>query len=264
MTKKIKFKFWLLCLLAATPRAGFSVSPKVLSAAAEIVGISYVTGIGMSWIFGAYPRSMDEVPYNAEEQEIMADLEAELKDFPEDADLNYQFGVMQTKHNFIDEAEVHLEKAKDLEPDNALYKVWYASNAAKQAGASWDFTWGLLKLYNLGVATDAINEAVVADPENWEVRLVRLKTFTSVGFSDLLEDTEKDVNWYLQHEKEDPDFLLAAVKQQFYIGISDFYVTKDSTPANLTMAKEYLQKAKTVATVSPSTQSSIDSIESKF
>lgn len=134
----------------------------------------------MAWAMGAHPKNFPELPYSQEEMQVVAEMENSLKESPDDASVLTRYGMFLSQHNRLDEAQKHLEQAIKT-GGGSLAAVWHGSNRLKQARAAVDVTFGMYKLWQVSQGEKEINQAVGKEPDNIEVRVVRLHTFAAIG-----------------------------------------------------------------------------------
>ena len=109
---------------------------------------------------------------------------------------------------------------------------------------------GLIKLYRLHNACDQLNQAVAADPESFEVRMVRLATFAPTNFANCsLEQAFEDEQWFLNFFAQHGPSLPDEVKMQFYVTASKAHANAD----NKQKSAEYLAQFKVLAQGQPLT-----------
>ncbi len=209
--------------------------------------ISFVIGNVVAWSMGAYPKSFDVQPYTPDESETISDLTEEINENPNEPDVRAELGTLYFQHNDLDKAEDLLREVVELNPSDAEALAIYSANEAKQSGAMWDFTWGIMKLNRLGNAVDGLDRAVDIDPDNFTVRLFRMNTLVGLenregSFYRIFEDEQ----WFKKQNETDPDFFPVSVKLEFYNVLAEAYETKEQLEgdngqqgASLKQAKAY-------------------------
>ncbi len=207
---------------------------------------SFIIGNVVAWSMGAYPHDFPKQSYSIQEMEVKNDLTSEIKENPDDADVRVELGQLYFHHNDLNKAETLLEQAVKLEPGNAEALAIYSANEAKQAGAMWDFTWGLMKLNRMSDVVEGLNKAVELEPDNFTVRLYRMNTL--VGFRDKKDNFHRifeDEEWFLKKADSSPDYFPEEVKRAFYKVLSEAYlvaVDLDDSPEQKNL---HQQKAET-------------------
>lgn len=178
---------------------------------------SFIIGNIVAWSMGAYPQSFPEKAYSAEEQAIEDDLKQEMAAYPDDMAVKTELGQLYFQHNKLDQASAMLGEVVDQSPRNAEALAIYSANEAKQAGAMWDFTWGIAKLNRMDQVIEGLNKAVALDPENATVRLYRMNTL--VAFRDRRHHLFKvfeDEAWFQEKIQAEPDHFPEEMKRHFY------------------------------------------------
>ncbi len=211
--------------------------------------ISFVIGNAVAWSMGAYPREYPLKPYTNEDLVIINGLHEEIDEYPDEADIKTDLGELYFVHNDLDKAEAILGKAKLEDNNNAETLAIWSANEAKQAGAMWDFTWGLWKLNRLGKAVKGLNQAVRLDPESLNVRMYRTNTILGMKQEGSFFHIFEDEQWFLNHLETDRNYFSEDIKQQFYtiFGYAylyrfDFSSDNDEQNQSLEKAEIYLQK----------------------
>lgn len=188
---------------------------------------SFLIGNVVAWFSGAAPIEFKEIAFNENQSEQFSFLSNELKSAPQDVDLLIELGQLLSNHNRIDEADAILSKAVLLAPENPLAKAIHASNEGKQAGAMFDPLMGLYKLAKLKAAMTDLNEAALAAPNDFNVRLVRLLTFAFVGeISGHYETVFEDESWFTEIFSNDMS-VPSQVKQLVYVAMAHIYRNED-------------------------------------
>lgn len=191
---------------------------------AAILLSSFIIGNAVAWAMGAYPHDFPRQPFSREETEQIADLTAEARDNPGEASVKVELGRLYFHHNELDQAETQLDQAVNLEPANAEALAIFYANEAKQAGAMWDFTWGLFKLNRMEKVVNGLNQAVAMEPGNFTVRLYRMNTL--VGFREKKGNFHKifeDEAWFLGRIAASPSIFPEEVKRAFYQVLAEAY-----------------------------------------
>ncbi|BBM03082.1 hypothetical protein [Microbulbifer sp. GL-2] len=204
----------------------------------------------VAWFSGAAPIDFKKVAYSQSETEQLNFLKAELQQDQSDTELMLQLGQLYSYHNEIEQADDLLGTAFQEDPDNMLVKAAYFSNEGKMAGAMFDPAMGIYKLYRLRHAMSQVDEAAVQASSDFNVRLVRLLTFSFVGeISGHFDRVFEDEEWFNTLIDEDPKALPAEIRQLVYLALANAYRIKglgeDSTELNI--ASDYYQKAKNLA-----------------
>ena len=205
---------------------------------------SFIIGNAIAWAMGAYPNSFPLQPYSPDEVQAVQELETEIKENPGEADIKTELGEIYFRHNDLDRAEQLLSTAVEESPESGMSLVVLSANKAKQAGAMWDFTWGIRKLSLLGEAVDGLNKAVEIEPEDFAVRLYRMNTLVSLknrkgSFFRIFEDE----NWFLEQERNKPEFFPKAVKFEFYTVLAKAYMVRRDLVDQDEQKLEYSGKA---------------------
>ena len=163
---------------------------------------------------GAYPRNFPELPYSQEEIQVVAEMENSLKESPDDAGVLTRYGMLLSQHNKLDEAQKHLERAIKV-GGGSLAGAWHGANRLKQAGAAVDITLGMYKLWQVSEGEEEINQAVSKEPDNVEVRIVRLHTFAAIGsrvstFNKLCGEEKNLTTWLTDESLKSPAAMALA------------------------------------------------------
>jgi tetratricopeptide (TPR) repeat protein len=211
---------------------------------------SFVIGNIIAWSMGAYPRSVEKVPYSNDDLHTISDLKAEIKEYPEESEIKKELGEIYFFHNDLDKAEDVLYQAVDEDNQNAEALAVWSANEAKQASAMWDFTWGIWKLSRLSDSIDGLNKAVTMDPENLNVRLYRLNTFEGLeNRNDSLRYALDDEQWFLEKMNTTDSYFPQDVQLEFFDVLTKIYLLKSDLAENdtekstrLTQAKTYLKQ----------------------
>ncbi len=206
-----------------------------------LLSINLLIGNVIAWFMGAAPIDFKRVPYSQQEQQFITELKAELVKTPNDSTLQTQLGSLYSLHNQIDAAEQLLTSAFTSEQD-ALTLAWLSGNQAKQAGAMFDPLMGLSKLYRLYSACGEMNRAVTMEPDNFEIRMVRLATFASTNLLNCSLDTAFiDEAWYKQYFNNQGIYAPLELKLQFKLTMSIAYANAGGKE-NQEMAADYLSQ----------------------
>jgi len=188
---------------------------------------SFLIGNVVAWFTGAAPIEFKEIAFNEQQSQQYAFLSNELKSAPNDIDLLIELGQLLSNHNRIDEANTLLTQAVALAPNNPLANAIYASNRGKQAGAMFDPLMGLYKLGKLKAAMSDLNDAALAAPNDFNVRLVRLLTFAFVGeIGGHYETVFDDESWFTGIFSNDVS-VPSQVKQLVYVAMAHVYRNAD-------------------------------------
>ena len=193
-----------------------------------IVVVSLVVGNLVSFMFGAYPKSYDEIPLDNEEKEVVEEMKELIQSSVGSSgleEINVSLGEIYTQHNYFDEGKEYLESALTENPNNPIGLAWLGVNEAKQASQMFDwYSMGAHKIHLVGVAIDKINRSVEIAPKNIILRIIRLSTFSSIGFSKLKDKVNTDLEFLLSASKEEENspnllksFYSAIIRGQFYL-----------------------------------------------
>jgi hypothetical protein len=210
---------------------------------------SFVIGNIVAWSMGAYPRSLEKVPYSNDDLQTISDLEAEIIDYPDESEIKKELGEIYFFHNDLDKAEDVLYHAVVEDDQNAEALAVWSANEAKQAGAMWDFTWGIWKLSRLSDSIDGLNKAVTMDPENLTVRLFRLNTFEGLeNRNDSLRYALDDEQWFVEKMNVADVYFPQDVQLEFFDVLTKIHLLKSDLAENdaekstsLNQAKSYLK-----------------------
>jgi len=206
--------------------------------------ISFVIGNVVAWSMGAYPIEITAIPYSEEDLSLISELQEEIRSNPDEVEIKTDLGELYFVHNDLDKVDKLLKPVisqKETDP-NAL-AIWSA-NEAKQAGAMWDFTWGIWKLNRLANAEEGLNRAVNLDPENLNIRMYRIHTFLGIKRDSSFYTIFEDEQWFLNHLEIESDYFLQGLKQQFYAVFSKAYTSRQALSNNIADQKSSLRKAK--------------------
>ncbi|WP_020415024.1 hypothetical protein [Microbulbifer variabilis] len=203
----------------------------------------------VAWFSGAAPIDFKKVAYSKSETEQLQFLKAELEQDQSDTELMLQLGQLYSYHNEIDRADELLSLAYQKDPDNMLVKAAYFSNDGKLAGAMFDPVMGIYKLYRLRNAMSQVDAAAVQANSDFNVRLVRLLTFSFVGeISGHFDRVFEDEVWFNAVIDEDPAALPAEVRQLVYLALANAYWVKGQEDSSeFSIASDYFQKAESLA-----------------
>ena len=131
------------------------------------------------------------------------------------------------------------QKAQQSDSADPLVSAWLNSNRAKMAGAMFDPLMGLVKTYRLNEACGNINQAVAAEPENFEIRMIRLATFAPTDFvSCSLEQAFEDEQWFKSFFAQSGKNAPTELKMQFSLTMTKAYANAD----NIQQAQAYLRE----------------------
>lgn len=213
------------------------------------LAISFLIGNAVAWSMGAYPRDYSLKPYSEEDLTLIDELKEEIRTNPDEVDIKTDLGALYFTHNDLDKAEEILTQARQEDDSNAEALAIWSANEAKQAGAMWDFTWGIWKLNRLEDAANGLKQAVRLDPENLNVRMYRTHTILGMKRESSLSQIFEDEQWFLNHIKTDRNYFSEDIKQQLYAAFGgaylhhfDFSSDKREQSESLTKAEIYLQK----------------------
>ena len=196
---------------------------KVLS----FVLTSFIIGNVVAWFMGAAPIDFPKQAYNKQDQINLSALKQTLKSEPDDLDILVELGSQYSLHNDIELAAGYLEQAVRLAPTDALAMAWYNANRAKEAGAMFDPSMGIYKLYKLNSALTGISQAVSDAPNDLSVRLIRLATFANIGeINPLFDQVFDDEVWFKDLLKRQGQYLPDEMKSQFYLSMAQAYLMK--------------------------------------
>ncbi|KGJ93901.1 hypothetical protein [Colwellia psychrerythraea] len=206
-----------------------------------ILSINLLIGNVIAWFMGAAPIDFKMVPYSQQEQNLITEINTELRLNPNDSTLQTQLGAMYSLHNQIDDAEKLLTSAFTSDQD-ALTLAWLSGNQAKQAGAMFDPLMGLSKLYRLYSACGEMNQAITMQPNNFEIRMVRLATFASTNLLNCSLDTAFiDEAWFKQYFDNQGANAPLELKLQFELTMSIAYANAGGRE-NQQMAAHYMSQ----------------------
>lgn len=230
-TMRVLSLFCSLTIVGQLAFAQFKMSDsRMESDESKVIGtllISFVVGNIVAWSMGAYPQEFKLKPYSAGEAETIRDLEMEMSENPDEPEIKTELGTLYFQHNDLDKAEVILERAVEQSPDDGELLAIYSANEAKQAGAMWDFSWGILKLNRLGNAVDGLNRAIELAPDNFMVRLYRMNTLIGLknrkgSFSRIFEDEQ----WFQSRVEQDPELFPDGVRLYFYKVLAEAWTVR--------------------------------------
>jgi hypothetical protein len=204
-----------------------------------IVSMNLLIGNVVAWFLGAAPMEFKQVSYSHQEQQLVNELEAELAHNKNDSAVQGQLGAIYSLHNHLDEAQ-HLLEASIASEQNPLTLAWLSGTRAKQAGAMFDPLMGLRKLYLLHSACANMNDAVAMDPDNFEVRIVRLATFAPTNLLTCSLDTAfEDETWFKQYFATQGAAAPKELKLQFMLTMSIAYANAGGSD-NQQKAEQYM------------------------
>ncbi|NQU64834.1 MAG: hypothetical protein HQ517_11225 [SAR324 cluster bacterium] len=210
---------------------------------AATLAISFLIGNVVAWSMGAYPRDYTLKPYSEEDLTLLNELKEEIRIHPEEADIKTDLGSLYFTHNDLDRAEAILTQAKQEDNSNAEALAIWSANEAKQAGAMWDFTWGIWKLNRLKNAVNGLKQAVRLDSENLNVRMYRTHTILGIKGKSSLFHIFEDEQWFLNHLEEDRNYFSEDIKQQLYAAFGSAYLYRLDFSADKSEQRESLAKA---------------------
>ncbi|WDE02317.1 hypothetical protein [Thalassomonas actiniarum] len=187
-----------------------------------LLSINLLIGNVVAWFMGAAPIDFEPVPYSQQEQELITELKSELAQSGDDIALQTQLGSLYSLHNHLNDAEPLLESAASGQDATAL--AWLSGTRAKQAGAMFDPLMGLRKLYLLHSACSDMDRAVAMEPENFEIRMVRLATYSPTAVMNCsLETAFSDEAWFKQYFQRQGAMAPLELKLQFNLTMSIAY-----------------------------------------
>ncbi|WDE09100.1 hypothetical protein SG34_030490 [Thalassomonas viridans] len=187
------------------------------------LSLNLLIGNVVAWFMGAAPIEFKPVPYSQQEQALISELKAELAENADDPALQTQLGSLYSLHNQLDDAG-QLLTAASASGDDATALAWLSGTRAKQAGAMFDPLMGLRKLYLLRSACSDMDRAVAMDPENFEVRMVRLATYAPTAVMNCsLETAFTDEAWFKQYFAAQGALAPLELKLQFNLTMSIAY-----------------------------------------
>lgn len=204
-----------------------------------ILSMNLLIGNIIAWFMGAAPIDFEPVPYSQQELELITELKTELAQNVNDSTLQTQLGSLYSLHNHLENAGLLLAAASASEQD-ATALAWLSGTRAKQAGAMFDPLMGLWKLYRLYSACSEMDRAVTMDPENFEIRMVRLATFAPTAVLNCSLDTAfTDEVWFKQYFEGQGALAPLELKLQFKLTMSIAY-TKAGGSDNQEKATRYM------------------------
>ena len=210
------------------------------------VGLNLLIGNTVAWFMGAAPIDFAPVKYSNQEQALISQLNSAIADGQDSTD-QMQLGSIYSLHNQLDEAEQLLQQAYQQQA-TPITQAWLNATKAKQAGAMFDPLMGLVKLYRLRHACEQITAAVTADPQSFEVRMIRLATFAPTNFANCsLEYAFEDEQWFLNFFAQYGDTIPDEVKMQFYVTASKAHANADDKQKSA----QYLEQFKLLAAQKP-------------
>lgn len=219
----------------------------------SIVALNLLIGNLIAWFMGAAPIDFPLVEYSPQEQQLITGLSLELADPADDITVQIQLGAQYSLHNQLDEASRLLTAALTTEADNALALAWLSGTRAKQAGAMFDPLMGLVKLYRLHGACAGLNRAVSLDPDNFELRMIRLATFAPTALLNCDLDTAfADEIWFTRFFAQQGKSAPLELKLQFRLSMSQAYA--NAGKEGKAQAQQYLNEFRQMArdiTLSP-------------
>lgn len=210
-----------------------------------ILCLNLVIGNVIAWFMGAAPIDFPIEPYTKEQQLQIEGLQAEMKEFGEEASLLAELGSLYSLHNHLEKADTVLTKALSLDANNAVALASFHSNRSKLAGAMFDPLMGLRKVYIIIDAAEGLNEAVALAPDDVTVRLTRLATMAPIGGLSLnFETVYEDEKWFQalieQHQETIPD----GIKFEFYLAMAQAYFKDGDNKKAADYYQQYLDLAK--------------------
>ncbi|WP_226647809.1 hypothetical protein [Microbulbifer variabilis] len=210
---------------------------------------SLLIGNIVAWFSGAAPIDFKKIDYSKTEVEQLEFLTAELGEDQSDPELMLQLGQLYSYHNEINRAGELLGAAYQQDPQNMLIKASYFSNEGKLAGAMFDPAMGLYKLFRLRQAMNQVDEAALQASSDFDVRLVRLLTFSFVGeVSGHFDRVFEDEDWFIPLIEKDTDAFPTEVRQLVYLALANAYRVKGQDNRDeLNIALDYFQKAESLA-----------------
>ncbi|WP_445359829.1 tetratricopeptide repeat protein [Microbulbifer sp. EKSA005] len=223
---------------------------------------SFFIGNVVAWFSGAAPIEFGKIAYSEGEMEQVEFLQQEIGENSTDPDLMLELGQLFSHHNELEKAAHLLEAAYQQRPEDMLIRAAYYSNEGKRAGAMFDPAMGLYKLYRLRHAMDEVDQAGLSADSDFNVRLIRLITFSYVGeVSGHFERVFEDEAWFKNLMDSDPDLLPAAMQQVVYLSLANAYWVKAGEGTeDLAVAMDYYQKAIAMAPCPATMQTSCEQL----
>lgn len=204
------------------------------------IALNLAIGNTIAWFMGAAPIDFDTVQFSKQEQQLVEQLSDSLKN-EADVSAQTQLGSLYSLHNQLDLANQWLEKAQQSDGEDPLVSAWLSANRAKMAGAMFDPMMGLVKTYRLHQACDNLNQAVAAEPESFEIRMIRLATFAPTNFINCsLEQAFEDEKWFKSFFAGSGKNAPNELKMQFSLTMTKAYANAD----NIQQAQAYMAEFK--------------------
>ncbi|MCO1334756.1 hypothetical protein MO867_10435 [Microbulbifer sp. OS29] len=206
---------------------------------------SFFIGNVVAWFSGAAPIEFEKIEFSDDEIKQVEFLQEEIGKDSNDPDLMMELGQLFSHHNELDRAALLLHNAYQLRPDDMLIRAAYFSNEGKRAGAMFDPVMGLYKLYRLRHAMDEVDDAGVQAGSDFNVRLIRLITFSYVGkISGHFDRVFEDELWFNHLIDTGSDTLPDTMEQMVYLALANAYFKKaNDSDTELAVAFDYYQKA---------------------
>lgn len=204
------------------------------------IALNLAIGNTIAWFMGAAPIDFVKIQFTNQEQQLVNELSQSLQN-DDDISAQTQLGSLYSLHNQLDLANQWLEKAQQSDQQDPLVSAWLNATKAKMAGAMFDPLMGLVKTYRLHKACDNLNQAVAAQPENFEIRMIRLGTFAPTNFINCsLEQAFEDEQWFKQFFQGSGKNAPNELKMQFSLAMIKAYANDN----NQQQAQAYLNKFK--------------------
>ncbi|WP_444944442.1 hypothetical protein ACJJIK_05460 [Microbulbifer sp. ZKSA006] len=223
---------------------------------------SFFIGNIIAWFSGAAPIEFAKVAYSEDEREQVEFLREEIAKNRTDPDLMLELGQLFSYHNELEKAAHLLAAVHQQQPDDMLIRAAYYSNEGKRAGAMFDPAMGLYKLYRLRHAMNEVDQAGLNAGADFNVRLIRLITFSYVGeVSGHFERVFEDEAWFMELIDSEPDSLPTAIEQIVYLSLANAYWVKAGEKGeDLAVAMGYYQKAMAMAPCPVTMQASCEQL----
>ena len=192
------------------------------------IALNLVIGNTIAWFMGAAPIDFANVEYSSQDRQLVKQLSESLQS-DDDISAQTQLGSIYSLHNQLDLAIQWLEKAQHNDSEDPLISAWLSATQAKMAGAMFDPMMGLVKTYRLHKACDNLNQAVAAQPESFEIRMIRLATFAPTNFINCsLEQAFEDEKWFKQFFQGSGKNAPQELKMQFSLAMTKAYANANN------------------------------------
>ena len=229
-----------------------------------IIFVNLIVGNAIAWFMGAAPIDFPKLEYSKQETLTIAQLKSELAENQEEVNLLTHLGGIYSSHNDLKNAQLYLDKALFLEPDNALALAVSSANSAKQSGAMLDLSMGIYKIYSLWNACEGLNKAVSLEPDDFEVRTYRLAAFAAIGgINRYFDQVFIDEIWFKTFLRQGGDSIPLNLKQQFYLSMTSAYLHAGSE-SDILLAKQYFVLFRKGKLIPPLQQEQVVSIEQRL